>query len=321
MTGTTAFVAILSLVAVLVTTPLCIALARRFDITDHAGPLKPQAEAVPYLGGLAVFTGLALGIAPHRPSSLIALAGALVVGLADDRWDLAPGLRLVAEVAIGFCIVLTQPVHVAGWLGVPLIVGGTVLLINGVNLLDGLDTLAAGVTAVAALGFAWLLTGTSRLIAVSLMASLVGFLWFNRPPARIYLGDGGSYLLGTGLALLLTTAWAPGVSTATGLIVLSLVAIPVAELACAIVRRFRSRQALTAGDRQHPYDQLVARGWPRIAASGAYVGMELIVAVVVVLVASRSTVWALVVDGLVGTLVLIAAAFAGGMSPTQVAAS
>ncbi len=133
---------------------------------------------------------------------------------------------------------------------------------------------------------------------MSLIASLLAFFWFNRPPARIYLGDGGSYLLGTALAVLLTTAWAPGVGTATGLIALALVAIPVAELACAIIRRARSRQALTAGDRQHPYDQLVARGWPRMAASGVYIGMELIVVVAVALVprhsngvAWRSTPW------------------------------
>ncbi len=315
MTTAATVVVVTSFAVALLATPICIRLARRSGTLDHAGPLKPQTEAVPYLGGLAVFVGLVVGIAPHRASSLIPLAGALVVGLADDRRDLAPGLRLVAEVAIGVCVALTQPVHVAGWVGAPLIIVGTVLLINGVNLLDGLDTLAAGVTTAAGLGFALVVTGTARLIAVSLIASLLAFLWFNRPPARIYLGDGGSYLLGTSLAVLLTTAWAPGVGTATGLISLALVAIPVAELTCAMIRRARSRQSLTTGDRQHPYDRLVARGWPRMAASGVYIGMELIVVIAVALAPRHSNGLALTFDVVVGAVVLAAAAAAGGMSP------
>ncbi len=91
MSRTTEEVALLSFVVALAATPLCIVVARRSGTMDKAGPLKPQAEPVPYLGGLAVFAGLAVGIAPYHPSVLIPLAVALLVGLADDRWDLAPG--------------------------------------------------------------------------------------------------------------------------------------------------------------------------------------------------------------------------------------
>ncbi len=199
-------------------------------------------------------------------------------------------------------------------MGTPLIIVVTVLVVNGVNLLDGLDMLAAGVAGAAAVGFALLVHGTGRLLAVSLVASVVAFLVFNRPPARIYLGDAGSYLIGTALALLLTTTWAPGVSSAIGLIALALLAIPVAELACAVIRRARGRRALTAGDRNHPYDQLVQRGWSRVTASLIYIGAELAVVAVVALVPHRSIGLALAVDAAIAVAVLAAAAMAGGMA-------
>ena len=76
----------------------------------------------------------------------------------------------------------------------------------------------------------------------------------------------------TALCVLLAEAWAPGRPTATGVAALALVAVPAAEVAFAVVRRLRGGGSLMTGDRGHPYDRLVARGWPRLAASGAYIG-------------------------------------------------
>ncbi len=160
-------------------------------------------------------------------------------------------------------IAATQPVHLPGWIGVPLVMAASVVLINGFNLLDGLDMLAAGVGAAAAVGFAVLIPGPARLMAASLTGALVAFVWYNRPPARIYLGDGGSYLIGASMTVLLAYAWGVGVARATGVIALALLAVPVAEVACAIVRRRRGGRSLLSGDRAHPYDLLVASGWSR----------------------------------------------------------
>ena len=87
------------------------------------------------------------------------------------------------------------PTHLPPYVGPPLVVLGTVLLVNGMNFLDGLDGLAAGVAATTSVGFAVLLVGSGRYLAVGLACALAGFLVFNRPPARIYLGDSGAYLL------------------------------------------------------------------------------------------------------------------------------
>jgi UDP-GlcNAc:undecaprenyl-phosphate GlcNAc-1-phosphate transferase len=249
-----------------------------------------------------------------RPIVLVPLGAALAIGVSDDRFDLPAPARLAAQLGVGLVVAVTQPVHLAAWIGVPLILAATVVLINGFNLLDGLDMLAGGVGAVAAIGFAVTLHGSARLFAVSMVGALVAFLWYNRPPARIYLGDGGSYLIGAGMTVLLTYAWGVGVGGPTGVIALALLAIPVAEVACAIVRRRRAGSSLLSGDRAHPYDLLVSRGWSRRAASGAYIAAEAVVVAVVAILSHASLTPAVAVDLVVAAAVLSGAALVGGLS-------
>ena len=119
----------------------------------------------------------------------------------------------------------------------------TVLVVNGVNLIDGLDMLAAGVVAVGGRGLRRRCsTAPDGSSAMALAAALVGFLVYNRPPARVYLGDGGSYLLGTALAVLLRRGvGARGGARRSVSAALALVAVPAAEVAFAVVRRARGR--------------------------------------------------------------------------------
>ena len=308
--------ALVALGAALVTTPAAMVLARRTGVMDRPGQLKSQTVAVPYLGGVGVFAGTAVGVLIGRPSVLVPLGAALVLGVADDRFDLPPVARLVGELAIGIAVVATCPVHLPGALAGVALVAVTVLLINGVNLIDGLDLLAGGVGAVAAVGFAVLLHGADRQLAVALAAALLGFLAYNRPPARIYLGDGGSYLVGTALAVLVAGSWAPRVAVATGAAALALVAVPAAEVAFAVVRRLRGRQSLMAGDRGHPYDRLVTRGWPRPAASAAYIGAEAVLAAAAVVAAHRSSLAAAVLVDVMGAVALtVLAGAVGALAP------
>ena len=319
-------VALVAFAVTLVLTPVAILVARRTGIMDRPGELKEQARAVPYLGGVAVFVGLAVGIVGTRPSALVPLAVALVLGVADDRFSLPASLRLVGELAIGVLVVTTCPVHAPGWLGAVALVALTVLLVNGVNLIDGLDMLAGGTVAVAAVGFAVILgfplSDSGRLTAIALAAALVGFLVYNRPPARIYLGDGGSYLLGTALTILVARSWEPDAATSVGVVSLALIAIPAAEVAFAVVRRLRGRRSILTGDRGHPYDRLVARGWSRLSASVAYIGAQAILTICAVLAYHHgSLTTAIAIDVGAGLALIVAAGLAGALSPDQEVAS
>ena len=252
-------VSVVALGAAFVFTPLCMRVARILHVVDHPGPLKPQSSAIPYLGGAAVFLALLVSTSNHL--ALIGpLALATLVGVADDVADLPPVVRLLGQAVVGLTIAAVVTTRLPGPVAVVAGIGVTVVLMNGVNLIDGLDALASTVVASSAAGFALLRGGSSRELGVAIVCASGGFLIFNRPPARVYLGDGGSYLLGAALAELLLLSWAPGTRPATGVGALLLVAIPAAELGVTVLRRMRAGNNLVSGDRGHSYDRMVARG-------------------------------------------------------------
>ncbi|MCA1706252.1 MAG: undecaprenyl/decaprenyl-phosphate alpha-N-acetylglucosaminyl 1-phosphate transferase [Actinobacteria bacterium] len=309
-------VLILAFAAALAATPLAIVLAGRLGVLDHPGELKVQSSAVPYLGGLGVAAGLAVGVVVVRPTLLLPLGLALILGVIDDVGHVGPLPRLAAEVAVGLTAALMIPVRLPGPLGVAAVTLVVVLLINGVNMIDGLDALAAGVSLMSAFGFAFVLTGDGRAMAVALVGGLMGFLAFNRPPAKIYLGDGGAYLVGTALALLLALAWSDGRPMAVSIGSLPLVACPAAELGLSVLRRIRSHNHLFNGDRSHIYDQLVNQGWSSMRAVSAYIVAQAFLSSIAIGALQLSPALAGAVTGACALALFLLAATAGFLSPT-----
>ncbi len=278
---------------------------------DKPGPLKPHDSATPYLGGVAVGLGLLVGTVAYRPLLLIPLGMALAIGTADDIRPLPPLVRLVAELLTAIVLALMVTTRFTGIVSFLLVVAATLVLVNGFNLIDGLDGLCGSVTLASAVGFAVVVGGHGRYLAVALAGAIAAFLVFNRPPARIYLGDGGSYLIGTAIAALLALCWAPGERLPTGIGALLLVLLPAAELLFAVVRRWRARTSLLAGDRDHPYDQLVQRGWSKEGAVGVYAMAGVILTGLAIVASNLKTVPALIITG-VSALTLIALGFKAG---------
>jgi len=252
----------IALVVAVVMTPIARRVSFKLGILDRPGPLKVQREPVAYLGGAAVFVALTAALAKDHPAWIVPLALATALGIADDVRSISPQLRLVAQCTVGAAAGFVVPAP--GPAGVFITAVFVVVLVNAVNLLDGMDALASSIVATSAFAFA-VLGGVARDPALALGGALVGFLFFNRPPARIYLGDGGSYLIGTALALVAATAL-DGQGASAWFALPLLVAVPLADTAIAVLRRARSRRPLFAGDRSHVYDQLADRGWrvPRI---------------------------------------------------------
>jgi len=271
--------------ASLAATPLAARLATHVGLLDRPGPLKPHTRATPYLGGLGVAAGVGLGAAVVMPWLLVQAGMALALGTADDVRPLPPALRVLGELAIGLALaaVVSTRVGAAGYVLVP---AATLALINGFNLLDGLDALCGAVALAAAIGFSALLTGDPRTLALALAATMAAFLIFNRPPAKVYLGDGGAYLVAVVVTALLACAWSPAQSRSTGIAALAVVALPVVEVVLALFRRVRSGSSLVAGDRDHPYDVLVRSGWSIRRTVSAYMLAEL-AAVALALAASH----------------------------------
>lgn len=311
-------VAAVALASAVVLCPVAMSLALRSGFVDAPGPLKPQAHPVPLLGGAAVFAAVVASCADGDPKVLGPLGGALALGVLDDRLSLPPWTRLVAQAAIGGAVAFLVPTRLPGAGGDVLVVIAAVILMNGVNFLDGLDALTSVVLAISCGTFAVLLHGTGRLLASALAASLVGFLLYNRPPARLYLGDGGSYFLGTGLAVLAAHAWASGIAAPKSIASLLLVALPLAEVAFGVVRRARARSSVTRGDRRHPYDLLVARGCSGSTAVLVYGGVQLVLALVAIVTSRSSAITAPIVSvALAAAFLATLGAISGALSPNE----
>jgi UDP-GlcNAc:undecaprenyl-phosphate GlcNAc-1-phosphate transferase len=309
-------VSLIAFGAAVVLTPVAMVVAARTGVVDRPGPLKPQSAPVPYLGGVAVFLAALVGAALGHPAVIAPLGGAVILGALDDRFGIPAPVRLVGQAAVGVGVAVVVPTWIGGIGGGVLVAAVAVVLMNGVNFLDGLDALAAGVVAVGCVGFAFLLHGASRELAVAVAAALAGFLVYNRPPAKVYLGDAGAYLLGAAVTVLIAEAWSPGTRSPVGVASLAIVAVPVAEVAFAVVRRLRARQPITSGDRRHPYDIAVARGWGRGTAALAYVTVEAVFAAAAVLSSRTHTLGGPVAVAVVAAVLSVAiAAACGAMSP------
>jgi UDP-GlcNAc:undecaprenyl-phosphate GlcNAc-1-phosphate transferase len=303
---------LVALIVTLVAAPICRRVAIRLGIVDRPGPLKTHRAPVPYLGGVAVFLGLLVGpIEAERLALLVPYAAALVLGVLDDSSDLTPRARLGAEIVIGVLAAVVVPGSLLVALGTGVLV---VVLLNAVNLLDGQDGLAAGATLVSAAAFA-ILGGDAEPVGLALVGALGAFLVFNAPPARMYLGDGGAYLVGTVLATLPalttdgTTDWSVWIATPL------IVGLPLADTVIAVLRRSRARQPLFSGDRSHVYDQLVDRGWRVETSTALCVVVQGGLAAIGVLAAGISVGAAVVVAGLGVLAVALVATSAGFLRP------
>ncbi len=315
-----------------------------------------HATPVPRLGGLAMLGGLAAGLLVSSQLPLTSrvfldsgdwqglLSGAVAItllGAADDKWDLDPLTKLAGQVFAAGLMAL-QGVQVL-WVpliaeqgvlvltpsvGIPLTVLLVVLAANAMNFIDGLDGLAAGIGAIAGLAFfifSYFLSveeGLERASAPTLISALLvgvclGFVPHNFFPARLFMGDAGSMLLGLMLAactITLTGGVEPtGIqSTNIGPAVLPLllpvlaILVPLVDLVLAIVRRTSARRSPFAPDKQHLHHRLLEIGHSHPRAVLLMYMWSVLMGGGVLLVASLGGTWPVVilVAALIGLLVL-----------------
>jgi len=266
--------------------PLVRRLAMRWGLTDAPGALKIHAVPIPRLGGAALccalLTGISIaGTALFSPAVDFYLALVLIwtFGLIDDLRSLPPQIKLVAQFAAGLLLARTQ------W---ELIISGSSILnaaatclfvavfVNAFNFFDGADGMAGGVAGIIGLGYVLLYANqeasVGRAVAWSLLGSCAAFLLFNFPPAKIFMGDSGSTVLGLVVAFLgLDFYRAHRGSGAHLLLPLAFAGLPLLDFFLAVFRRIRKGSSPFAGDRRHFYDLLLQRGWsaPPVAL-GAY---------------------------------------------------
>ena len=283
----TAFLA--GLIGVLALTPVARRLATALGIVDRPGRRKVHRKPIPRLGGVAVFLGWLSGVAvaTHFPQEagligmlapIVGIAWLVVAFGALDDWRDVPGKpKLLAQVLLATAVYwagmridrLTNPLGGDLLFPPPLSYVLTVLwivgMMNSVNLIDGLDGLAAGVVAIASTGLIvaglYVHSQASVIMLAALAGACLGFLRYNFYPAQLFLGDSGSQFLGFALAVAaLVDQQYKAAAAVAFLIPLTALALPILDTGLAFVRRIQWRQSIFKADKYHLHHRLLRLG-------------------------------------------------------------
>lgn len=267
-------------------TPLARALGKRCGAMDIPDQRKVHSQPTPRTGGLAIFATflLAMGVgyalverpAPFGPQEQYLLAGALacfLVGFVDDLRGLSAWTKLGAQivaVSIAFYggnrinLLPFAGVAIPMWLSYFLTVFWFLLFINAINLIDGLDGLAAGIclfTSMLMVGLSFVRGEFTLVLAfTALSGALLGFLKYNFNPSTIFMGDGGSYFLGFIISGLAVYGSAKGQVGAVFMLPFIGLGVPIFDTLSTPIRRFIRGRKMFSPDNGHVHHKLIAMG-------------------------------------------------------------
>jgi UDP-GlcNAc:undecaprenyl-phosphate GlcNAc-1-phosphate transferase len=261
------------------------------DVPDHR---KVHTRVMPRMGGLAIYAAFTVTILlflPWLPDSFLSdhdenlirgllTGGTLIVllGALDDRFQLNAKLKFLVQIAAACIVVFGFDIKInlvnipfgsamqpmGDWLSIPLTILWIVGVTNAINLIDGLDGLAAGVSGIA-IGTILVmaaLMGQSSVILLStvLLGGVVGFLHFNFHPAKIFMGDSGSLFLGFALATLSMLGFKQ-ITVVSFVTPILIIGVPLSDTFFAIVRRWVQKKPIFAPDKGHLHHRLQQLGF------------------------------------------------------------
>ncbi|MFC4409581.1 glycosyltransferase family 4 protein [Chungangia koreensis] len=273
---------VVAFVASIVLTPIVKRFAVRIGAVDKPNYRKVHAKIMPRLGGLAIFLAFMIGFLVMRPQDDAAWAiivGALIIvatGILDDLFEITAKAKLTGQLAAALIVVFWGGLEIPfinlpfggelafGFLNIPLTILWIVGITNAINLIDGLDGLAAGVSTIALItlsGMAIIKGDTFVIVTASILAaSTIGFLFYNFHPAKIFMGDTGALFLGFMISVLALSGF-KNVTFISLVIPIIMLGVPVSDTFFAIVRRIREKQPLSAPDKSHLHHCLLRAGF------------------------------------------------------------
>ncbi|MDG5471580.1 MraY family glycosyltransferase [Jeotgalibacillus sp. ET6] len=273
---------VMALVLSIILTPLVKKFAIAIGATDTPDARKVHKKIMPRMGGLAIFFSFIIALIVTQPAgqytwpivvgaSIIILTGAL-----DDRFQLSPKLKVLGQVIAALTVILWGGVQVEfinlpfggrlefGYLAIPLTLLWIIGITNAINLIDGLDGLAAGVSSIALItisGMAIIMGDTYvAMIGAILAASTIGFLVYNFHPAKIFMGDTGSLFLGFMISVLALLGF-KNITVISLLVPILILGVPISDTFFAIIRRIVNKKPISAPDKSHLHHCLLNAGF------------------------------------------------------------
>lgn len=295
---------------------------------DKPNQRKVHTRLMPRLGGLAIFlafVGAFFIIAPMmvdlnwKVASALLMGGSLIVlvGAFDDKFDLSPKTKLAVELVAALIIVFYGDIQIdlvnlpfgdsfeTKWLSVPLTIFWIVGVTNAVNLIDGLDGLAAGVSGIAnatILVMAVMMGNvTVILFSALLLGSIIGFLFYNFHPAKIFMGDSGALFLGFCLATLSVLGFKQA-TLVSFIVPILILGVPLSDTFFAIVRRRLNKMPISVADKNHLHHCLLQLGFGHRNTVLVIYGISLFFGLCAILL-SQTSQWVTLV--LIGVILLV----------------
>ncbi|MBN1559782.1 undecaprenyl/decaprenyl-phosphate alpha-N-acetylglucosaminyl 1-phosphate transferase [candidate division KSB1 bacterium] len=258
--------------------PVSMKLAHFLHAVDMPGDIKIHQHATPRLGGLAIFVSIMISMRlfPSLTHALplngrifivLSLSGIFLLGVIDDVVNLRPGTKLALQIGCtliaGTGMAIFYPsTQVAHLIAVCFFL---LLFTNSFNLIDGMDGLAGSLAMILAfaIGIIASLTGNCFVLFVSILVAScsTGFLFYNLNPARVFLGDCGSTLIGFTLAISLSMLWLNSAQRYSFIPLIVLAGVPLFDTFLVLVKRKTRHKPLFVGDRNHSYDVLLQKGF------------------------------------------------------------
>lgn len=257
-------------------------LAIKIGAIDKPDERKVHTHVIPRLGGLAIYIGFMAAVLYSMPvfseffGFLLGAAAIVLLGIWDDIRNIPARVKLAGQiiaaaipVAYGVQIGwVTNPfgtiLIIPEWLAVPVTVFWIVGFTNTVNLIDGLDGLAAGVSVIASISMFFMAVSMNQylpaMILVAMSGAALGFLQYNFNPAKIFMGDTGSMLLGYTMAVVAVLGLVKTAATVALIVPIIALGVPIMDTLFAIIRRKMSGVPVFQPDKGHLHHRLLALG-------------------------------------------------------------
>lgn len=315
--------AFLSTFIALLITPFTIKLSAKLNALDQPNKRKIHTLPIPTLGGLAIFISFMCGLIILRPTGeyhIAILCGAFIIlllGFFDDLYNLTAKAKFLIQTVAALVVVFGGGLQAEfinlpfggqvefGFLSTVITLLWIVGITNAINLVDGLDGLAAGISAIALFSIAGMALIMGNLyvmtMALILFFSIIGFLPYNFHPAKIFMGDTGALFLGYMIAVLSLLGF-KNVTIVSFIIPIFILAVPIFDTLIAMVRRFVQKRPISSPDSSHLHHRLLKLGFTHrqtVLFIYALSGMFSLVAILF----SMSTVWGSILIGMIALLV------------------
>ncbi|HGO3269511.1 TPA: glycosyltransferase family 4 protein, partial [Staphylococcus aureus] len=270
-----------TMIVSLTITPIVIAISKRLNLVDKPNFRKVHTKPISVMGGTVILFSFLIGIwigHPIETEIKPLIIGAIimyVLGLVDDIYDLKPYIKLAGQIAAALVVAfygvtidfISLPMGTTihfGFLSIPITVIWIVAITNAINLIDGLDGLASGISAIGliTIGFIAILQANIfiTMICCVLLGSLIGFLFYNFHPAKIFLGDSGALMIGFIIGFLSLLGF-KNITIIALFFPIVILAVPFIDTLFAMIRRVKKGQHIMQADKSHLHHKLLALGY------------------------------------------------------------